>query len=47
VAAGSPGRHGYHYINPAAGMEAVFTYSPTTGAIELQIIIKLSRDNYN
>jgi hypothetical protein len=31
VPAGRSDRVGYHFNNPAAGAEAVFTYSPTTG----------------
>jgi hypothetical protein len=31
VPAGRSDRVGYHFTNPAAGAEAVFTYSPTTG----------------
>jgi hypothetical protein len=31
VPAGGSDRVGYHFTNPAAGAEAVFTYSPKTG----------------
>jgi hypothetical protein len=38
VPAGGSDRVGYHFTNPAAGAEAVFTYSPTTG-IQINFII--------
>ncbi len=38
VPAGGSDRVGYHFTNPAAGAEAVFTYSPTTG-IQINFIV--------